>query len=172
MYIHIVHIHTFTCLQFRISVWKSTGLLLVVWQQRNVIFDLRQWQLDFTVNNTTLQSTYVYAWVCFVYQNMPRMLQLNFNTTKCVRWIWNHQTTLEHPCLSVCGKILHTPDHTGKISPGFDMSIGKERMRHLPSTFPLFLFQTRLSSFPSSSPLLIWRTSRAGSWKCQGEIQH
>lgn len=60
-----------------------------------------------------------------------------------------------------------TLGHTQEpFPPGFNMSCGEESGTSV-RQISVVLYRTRLSSAPSASPAFIWRTSIAGSWKCQ-----
>lgn len=60
-----------------------------------------------------------------------------------------------------------TLGHTQEpFPPGFDTSCGEESGTSV-RQISVVLYRTRLSSAPSASPAFIWRTSIAGSWKCQ-----
>lgn len=65
-----------------------------------------------------------------------RMLQFGFNTTKVLN---GYEITTPYWNVFVCGKTLSTQRLRGTISPSFDMSFGKERTRHLPDRFLMFL---------------------------------
>lgn len=71
----------------------------------------------------------------------------------------------EAQCCSV-GK-SETLGHTQEpFPPGFNTNCREESGTSV-QQISVVLYRTRLSSAPSASPAFIWRTSIAGSWKCQ-----